>query len=397
MSLSPCIERSRRVFVRRMTTAVCRIVLCVGVCVVFSCQFASARQSEVATDSQGSKTHTATGKDEAAIKEDALKQQLAGKFFYLRNGYFDNSLRFNEFGQFQGSSPKVSYTLSLIKVEKVHLSKRALEIQGIRYALHFQDEGPTEDALSSADKVRITPKKKVVTIPIDRAQVDAPKKQKTPKHSKKSKEALPPAPGGTTATQADETAGTLGTSTPAGANSTQAHANQLLKSAINAVFSPGLDERMVASLPDYWRLYFRAAENKTDYRPANPAVLRQNAVERKARLLSTFEPPSNDFAQAAGVSGLAVYHVVIGPDGKPTEIAVGRPIGFGLDENAVDSILKASFEPALKDGKPVPVVLDVMVQFRIYSERTKASPKAEASTASQEVPANLGSASAKQP
>jgi hypothetical protein len=41
-----------------------------------------------------------------------------------------------------------------------------------------------------------------------------------------------------------------------------------------------------------------------------------------------------------------------------------------LDENAVAAIRKAKFSPALKDGKPVPVLLDLVVQFRILSKRT---------------------------
>ena len=41
-------------------------------------------------------------------------------------------------------------------------------------------------------------------------------------------------------------------------------------------------------------------------------------------------------------------------------------------EAAVAAIRKASFEPAIKDGKPVPVMLDLVVQFRIYSHRTDA-------------------------
>ena len=52
---------------------------------------------------------------------------------------------------------------------------------------------------------------------------------------------------------------------------------------------------------------------------------------------------------------------------------MGRPIGFGLDESAVDSIRKASFQPAIKDGKSVPVLLDLVVEFRIYSKRTAVS------------------------
>ena len=61
---------------------------------------------------------------------------------------------------------------------------------------------------------------------------------------------------------------------------------------------------------------------------------------------------------------------MVGADGKPGEIAVARPIGFGLDESAVNALRKASFQPAVKDGKPVPVLLDVVVEFRIYSGRT---------------------------
>jgi TonB family protein len=144
----------------------------------------------------------------------------------------------------------------------------------------------------------------------------------------------------------------------------------VLKDALDRVFAQGLDKRMMASLPDFWKLYYQAVADKSDYRPIDPAVLRQNRVDQKARLLTAFEPDSNEFAQANGVAGMAVYHTVVGPDGKAGEIAIRQPIGFGLDENAVAAIRKANFQPAIKDGNPVPVLLDLVVQFRIYSKRT---------------------------
>jgi TonB family protein len=144
----------------------------------------------------------------------------------------------------------------------------------------------------------------------------------------------------------------------------------MLKDALDKIFAQGFDERLMASMPDFWKLYYQAVADKADYRPKDPAVLRQNTVDKKARLLSTFEPESNEYAQTNAVAGMALYHTVIGADGKPGEIAVGRPIGFGLDENAVEAIRKASFAPAMKDGKAVPVMLDLVVQFRIYSKRT---------------------------
>src|ERR1700691_2784506 len=149
-----------------------------------------------------------------------------------------------------------------------------------------------------------------------------------------------------------------------------AHATALLKDALDKIFAPGLDERMMAAMPDFWKLYYQAVAAKADYKPLDAAVLRQNTVDTKAKLTTNFEPESNEWAQASGVAGMALYHTVIGPDGKPGEIAVARPIGFGLDENAVAAIRKAKFSPAIKDGQPVPVMLDLVVQFRIFSKRT---------------------------
>ena len=125
------------------------------------------------------------------ITEDELKQQFAGKTLFLRGGYFDNELHFDVHGQYAGSSPKASYTLSLIEIDKVHLAKRKLELEGIRYGLHFLGAAPTEDPMQASDKVRITPKKKFVKIAIDRAIVTAPKKKKSKSDAKNG--APPPA------------------------------------------------------------------------------------------------------------------------------------------------------------------------------------------------------------
>ena len=161
------------------------------------------------------------------------------------------------------------------------------------------------------------------------------------------------------------------------ATTSSAHAAKVLKDALDRIIAPGIDDRLMAAMPAFWGLYYQAAAANTDYRPSDPAVLRQNTVDKKARLITTFEPQSNEYAQAHAVAGVAVYHVVIGADGTSGEIAVGRPIGFGLDENAVEAIRKATFEPAIKDGKPAPVLLDLVVQFRIYSQRTAAKPDAD--------------------
>ena len=323
----------------------------------------------------------------APIKEDELRHQFEGKTFYLRGGYFENEIHFDVYGHVQGTSQQLPYTLSMIQVDKVHLNKRRVELDGIRYGLHFLGDGTGDDLIAASDKVRITPKKKILRIFIERAEVVNPKK--------KSKSSLvpPPAPAApATSAQSNPVA-----ESEAAFVMTQAKSNELLRQALDRVVSPGLDERMIASLPDYWRLYYQALASKSTYKPSDPAVLRPGNVDQKARLLTTFEPPSNDFAQTAGVAGVAQYHVVVGADGKPGEIAVGRPIGFGLDENAVASIRKAAFAPAMKDGKPVPVLIDLLVEFRIYSKRTGADESSSTSSSQPEQPSLPGPYSANQP
>ena len=317
-----------------------------------------------------------------------------GKALYLRGGYLENSLSFDENGRLIGHSPQGSYTLSGLQIERVRLTKHKVELEGARYGLHFLGQLAYEDATSAVDRVKITPKKKVVKITIDREIVVTPKKKKEGAKAKrkfwsKGEEAAEAAPAEPPEqSEADQLKASIAAAPaaerPADAKSvttttSAAHAAQVLRDALDFIFAQGLDDRMMAAMPDFWKLYYQAAAAKTDYRPKDTSVMRQNTVDKKARLTSTFEPPSNEFAQANGVAGMALYHTVIGADGKPGEIAVGRPIGFGLDENAVESIRKASFEPAVKDGKPVPVLLDLVVQFRIYSNRTSVVSKPDAS------------------
>jgi Gram-negative bacterial TonB protein C-terminal len=353
-----------------------------------------------------------------AITEQELKQTLVGKQFYLRGGYLGDTLNFDEHGRVVGHPAQGSYTLNIVQIDHVRLTKHKVEMEGSRFGLHFNEQLAYEDSSTAFDKVRITPNKKIVKITFDREMVVSPKKKKE-SAKEKGKAAKTPAPNtsvaaasepatapvqappaspGQTATaatspaaaaaseqdepsEADQLkasiAATPEAERPADPSSvttttSQAHANKLLRDAIDATFAPGLDDRMMAAMPDFWKLYYQSVAAKADYRPTDASILRQNTVDQKAHLLTSFEPDSNDFAQNAGVAGMALYHTVIGADGLPGEIAVGRPIGFGLDESAVAAIRKAKFSPAIKDGKPVPVMLDLVVQFRIFSARTAA-------------------------
>jgi TonB family protein len=344
------------------------------------------------------------------ITEAELKQMLIGKDLYLRGGYLENALSFNEHGVLIGHSPRGSYTLCAVEIDRVHLSKAKAELEGARYGLHFLGELPYEDPGKAADRVRITPERKRLKITIDREVVVKPKKDKggkeTDEKEKKHKfwkraraeeeesdADQPQADSAPANLSQDENSTVSAEEKPADSKSvtkttSPAHAAKVLNEALDQIFAPGLDARMMAAMPDFWKLYYQAASARTDYQPSDPTILRQTSVDKKALLISSFEPDSNQYAQDNGVAGMALYHVVVGADGRPGEVAVARPIGFGLDENAVAAIRKAKFEPAMKDGKPAPVFLDLVVQFHIYSQRTAvvAAPGAQERPASPVLP-----------
>ena len=370
------------------------------------------------------------------ITEAEVKQLLVGKQLFLLGGYLGDNLTFNERGVLIGHSPTGSYTLSAIQIDKVKLNKHKVELEGARYALHFLGALPYEEISKSVDQVKITPNKKSIRITIDREMVVTPKKEsKLMSWSKSGKPAPAAKPAATTAKPAAASSTSAATpapaatpvqpetpltpaqaetsaapaaapasSAPTAAEPTEAdqlkasiaaapaterpadpqsittttlpaHANKVFTDAVNKIFAQGFDDRLMASLPGFWKLYYQAVAAKADYRPSDPTVMRQNTVDKKARLLTFTDPVSNEYAQANGVAGMALYHTVVGTDGKAAEIAVGRPIGFGLDENAVDAIRKATFSPAIYEGKPVPVLLDMVIEFHIYSKRTSAPAK----------------------
>jgi TonB family protein len=78
------------------------------------------------------------------------------------------------------------------------------------------------------------------------------------------------------------------------------------------------------------------------------------------------DPEYSEEARKAKYQGTCVLWLVVGPDGKPRDIKVQRTLGLGLDEKAIEAVKTWRFEPALKDGKPVAVQINVEVSFRLY-------------------------------
>jgi TonB family protein len=76
------------------------------------------------------------------------------------------------------------------------------------------------------------------------------------------------------------------------------------------------------------------------------------------------DPEYSPEARKAGLQGTVVPWIIVGVDGRPVDIQLARALGMGLDEQAIEAVRKWKFKPALKDGQPVPVKVNVEVSFR---------------------------------
>lgn len=78
------------------------------------------------------------------------------------------------------------------------------------------------------------------------------------------------------------------------------------------------------------------------------------------------DPDYSDEARKAKYQGSVILWVVIDSRGIPQNIRLQRSLGMGLDEKAIEAVSKWKFAPALKDGKPVAVQVNIEVTFRLY-------------------------------
>ncbi len=84
------------------------------------------------------------------------------------------------------------------------------------------------------------------------------------------------------------------------------------------------------------------------------------------RALDTPDPEYSEEARKAKYQGTCVLWLIVGPDGKPRDVKVARALGMGLDQKAIEAVRNWKFQPAMKDGKPVAVQINVEVNFRLY-------------------------------
>jgi periplasmic protein TonB len=78
------------------------------------------------------------------------------------------------------------------------------------------------------------------------------------------------------------------------------------------------------------------------------------------------EPQYSERAREAKYQGTDVLSIIVTADGGVEDVQVVRPLGLGLDQNAIKTVKTWKFRPAMRNGHPVPVQVEVEVTFRLF-------------------------------
>ena len=95
------------------------------------------------------------------------------------------------------------------------------------------------------------------------------------------------------------------------------------------------------------------------------------------KLVSAVDPEFTAEARRKRLQGVVVVSVTVDTSGNPQDVRVARSMAedvskkdkqtaVGLDEKAVEAVKQYKFQAGQFQGKPVPVEIEVRVNFRIF-------------------------------
>jgi TonB family protein len=70
-------------------------------------------------------------------------------------------------------------------------------------------------------------------------------------------------------------------------------------------------------------------------------------------------------ARQSHITGACFFSLLVDPQGMPREVKIKKNLDYGLDINAFKAVNGYRFKPAMLDGEPVPMWVNVEVNFRL--------------------------------
>jgi protein TonB len=85
----------------------------------------------------------------------------------------------------------------------------------------------------------------------------------------------------------------------------------------------------------------------------------------KPKPISVPQPAYTDDAQTAAVEGKVRVQLTVDESGKVIDVKLIQGLGHGLDEAALQAARRATFEPALRCGRPARATFTIAMRFKL--------------------------------
>ncbi len=254
-----------------------------------------------------------------------LKARLVKQPLYLRGRWRDDKLFFDTSGQLIGTSAPTTFTIAGIEIRSVDLKADRLILKGRRAGLEFKHDQPK----------RVVIDKEAVQIEI----------------------AAPPA--------GDYTV------------------------PLERILTPKLPDLLLA-VPSYWLPFVQqhllpselphapGAAGSSDQMPSSrssrpgpdaPSAAQPFKVGGSVtapRLVVQAEPQFSPQARSMQYAATVLVQLVVDANGDPSHPVILRPAGLELDERALAAVAHYKFVPATSNGRPVPVEVNIDINFQIF-------------------------------
>jgi TonB family protein len=244
----------------------------------------------------------------ADIKK-AAEARFKNKVLPLRHVADARSVKYDEAGKFVGTPKLGDWTLhSHLEITKVEFKKGELTIEGNRIALSFEDweRQKTPKYIRTSDRLEI---------------------QIAPK---------------------------------------QGEPFSLEEELTKAFLAP--TEDFPENLPDYWQRFLCKMKGITEQCPVMPFDEREPLVREgvtEPRLIRQRPPSFSPLARAARLTGNIGVVLVVDQNGRVTIYEVLKPLGLGLEEEAIKAMKEWLFEPARRDGGIAASYISVNINFAL--------------------------------
>ncbi|MGC2162014.1 MAG: energy transducer TonB [Silvibacterium sp.] len=251
-----------------------------------------------------------------------MVNNLKGKVVLLRGMEAGDKLDFDAQGIEIGTVPPGSFPYSAVKIEKVRRSDAELKITGERVALVLVT---ASNPPSMKDLHLILLGEPVsVTIALDAAHPESLDAAIHTVFAFSLRDAL------------------LGKS------------NEEVNAALESIASSGPENGDVKSSPPT-----SGAAPPKIYKPGT-------GVSRPVLIHSVDPAFPPDLVKDRPFKGVSVLSLIVDTSGRPTHVRVVHALSHDADLSAIEAVSQYRFTPALYQGKPVPVMIHVEVNFSVY-------------------------------